>query len=155
MVSASLFVMLAALVEVAPAIVAMLAVSALCAAHCAGVAAVPVLAVLAASALCAVDSSDVMLAALVEMLASLLVMVTERARSVTVQGGLPCAGTKVPAGMPAGAQSWRLPLHRLRCCLADSACAARRAESDARGPSVGKPFLAKNLTKFATIFFYI
>ena len=44
---------------------------------------------------CAVDSSDVMLAALIEMLA------------FTVQGGLPCAGTKVPAGMPAIAQRWR------------------------------------------------
>ena len=93
------------MVEVAPAFVAVLAASAPCAAHCAGVAAVPVLAMLAVSALCAVDSSDVMLAALVEMLASLLVVVTGRAR--TVQGGLPCAGTKVPAGMPAIAQRWR------------------------------------------------
>ena len=82
---------------------------------------------------------------------AVIVMVTNRA----LQSGLPCAGTKVPAGMPANAQSWRLPLHRLRCCLADSACAARRAEGDATGPSVRKTLLAKNLTGFATIFFYI
>ncbi len=85
----------------------MLAVSALCAVDSADVAAVPVLAMLAVSALCAVDSSDVMLAALIEMLASMLVIVTDKAPSVTVQGGLPCAGTKVPAGMPAIGQRWR------------------------------------------------
>ena len=218
--SASLFVVLAALVGVAPATVAMLAASALCAAHCAGVAAVPVLAMLAVSALCAVDSSNVMLAALVEILpgfrrvdrgksrdrrgfrgpharelalqrvllalqrvhlallgphvlvdyvsraviavavavavaaVAVIVMVTDRTL-LRLQSGLPCAGTKVPAGMPASAQSWRLPLHRLRCCLADSACAARRAEGDATGPPVRKTLLAKNLTGFATIFFYI
>ena len=45
---------------------------------------------------------------------AVIVMVTDRTL-LRLQSGLPCAGTKVPAGMPAGAQSWRLPLHRLRC----------------------------------------